>query len=173
MKRQPASAPSIDPATIAGRLRKAREDLGLSQVALAKSAGISRSAIVRYEKAEVVPGGLKLSKLAEALGMSPNELLSGTDAYFPSQQPEHALAGRSLPATYIRVTMCLMALEPKIQEEVSALLLAMVEAKKSKAEFAEFLEAIQDVNAAIVTTQPQINQATDHAAREITKRKRK
>jgi transcriptional regulator with XRE-family HTH domain len=173
MKKQPTSAPSIEPATIAGRLKKAREDLGLSQVDLAKSARISRSAIIRYEKGEVVPGGLKLSNLAEALGKSPNELLSGTEAYFPSQRPEHALAGRGFQATSIRVTMCLMALDPKIQEKVSALLLAMVEARKSKAEFTEFLKAIETVGATLAKVQPQVNQVTDNAVRAASGRKKK
>ncbi|HEY2967296.1 MAG TPA: helix-turn-helix transcriptional regulator [Casimicrobiaceae bacterium] len=173
MKAKPTSPPNIERATIAGRLLKTREDLGLSQEDLAKTAGISRSAIVRYEQGKVVPGGLKLGRLAAALGKSPNELLSGADSYFPSRRPEHALAGRDFQATSTRITLCLMALDRGIQERVSALLMAMVEAKKTKAEFAEFLKAIDEVEATLSKIRPNVDSLTDHAVREATGRKRK
>ena len=56
---------------IAERLREARHSRELSQTSLAKEAGLSRSAIVHYENANAVPGGLELLKLAKALGVSP------------------------------------------------------------------------------------------------------
>lgn len=55
-------------------LKKIRKERGLTQNELAEISGVSRISIVRYESGIVVPGGINLVKLAEAL-QCPAEVL--------------------------------------------------------------------------------------------------
>ena len=120
---------------IAERLKKARESEQVSQQTLAMKAGISRSAVVHYEQGKAVPGGLELIKLAKALRLSPNYILSGSDAFFESKASEHALATEHKGKLTMRMTLCLMALDREIREPLSALLMALLKAKLSKEDY--------------------------------------
>jgi transcriptional regulator with XRE-family HTH domain len=59
------------------RLRKARTDKDLSQAALAEIVGIHLNQINRYEKGGAVPNSKTLQRLAEALEVSGDYLISG------------------------------------------------------------------------------------------------
>ena len=62
------------------RIKKIREDKGLTQVQLAKSLGIGSSTFSRYESGEVGPSPEMLSKIAYALGVDVNMLFDDTSA---------------------------------------------------------------------------------------------
>src|SRR5581483_4046524 len=57
------------------RIRQLREQLGLSQFRLAAYAGVSRSTLRKYENGDVRARTETLARIAEALGVSVDELL--------------------------------------------------------------------------------------------------
>lgn len=63
--------------TLADRLRKAREDMGLSQWDFADFSGISRTSVVNYESGKRTPKGLYLRAWADATGVDPEWLETG------------------------------------------------------------------------------------------------
>src|SRR5262245_53941651 len=54
-----------------------RRRLGLSQVAFARQAGISRNGLVAYERGDWVPKTVPVARIAEAGGISVDRLLNG------------------------------------------------------------------------------------------------
>jgi transcriptional regulator with XRE-family HTH domain len=66
--------PSFDPAALV-RVRRAR---GLTQDALGELVGLSRPALIAYEKGSRTPGPTILYRLAEALGVDVLKLTSAT-----------------------------------------------------------------------------------------------
>lgn len=67
-------------AALARAIVAAREQAGMTQVQLAAASGISRSAIVRLEKAEASISSDRLWSLAKALGTKPSALLAAAEA---------------------------------------------------------------------------------------------
>lgn len=63
--------------TVGERIQALRKAKKLSQVALAKSVGVSNVAISQWERSETEPKGDNLMSLSSALGCSPNHLLYG------------------------------------------------------------------------------------------------
>jgi transcriptional regulator with XRE-family HTH domain len=161
-----------DVSAISERLRKARVDAKLTQAALAKRAGLGRSAVIHYEQGNAVPGGLELIKLAKALCRSPNFLLGGDESFFESPEPELSLA-RTDEALHQRITICLMVLDREVRERVSALLIALVRAKKTREEFAQFLEAMNTVEDYVAMLRPNIDAAVDTVTSEPPRRRKR
>jgi DNA-binding XRE family transcriptional regulator len=62
--------------TLGARLRRAREEAGLTQPALGERAGLDQAVISRLERGKVRPRIDTLRRLAEGLGLSVSELLS-------------------------------------------------------------------------------------------------
>ena len=62
------------------RIRKIREDKGLTQSELAKRIGVKSPTISRYESGENHPSPEMLSKIAVALGVDVNMLFDDTTA---------------------------------------------------------------------------------------------
>ncbi|MDF0379364.1 helix-turn-helix transcriptional regulator [Methylophilus sp. YYY-1] len=71
---------------IAGRLKAARESMGLSQTDIHKITGLSRMVISKYESGQNKPGTRELRLLCDALKISPNHLIYGTEN--PHKLPE-------------------------------------------------------------------------------------
>lgn len=136
-------------AKIAERLRKARDELGLTQTQLAKTAGISRSAVVHYETAGTVPGGLELIKLCNVLNVTPNYLLSGSETFLESNKPEHVLATDNQQLLIARMSICFMALGRPVREKMSELLISMVQQKLSSEEFEVLVTAMDELGDAL------------------------
>lgn len=76
---------------VAARIRAAREAQGLSQGELAKEARTSRSYVAEVEDCAKIPTVKTLGRLAEALGLAPEELL-GDSADKPRLDAADALA---------------------------------------------------------------------------------
>lgn len=68
---------SANEATLAGRLKSRRKELGLSQNELAKSCGVSQPTIANWERGGHVPRQAALASIALGLDVDPLWLLSG------------------------------------------------------------------------------------------------
>src|SRR5690606_4832477 len=80
------------PTAFASELIKARTELGLTQSKLAEQSGLSVSAIKAYESGRNLPGARELRELCQALQVSPNKLLFGTEAPFKERTLTNLLA---------------------------------------------------------------------------------
>lgn len=74
------SKPPTTRATLAANMRRLRRERQLSQEALAELAGIHRNYLGGIERQERNVGLDNLDRIARALGVTPSELLSDTDA---------------------------------------------------------------------------------------------
>jgi transcriptional regulator with XRE-family HTH domain len=163
MAKQNAKHQLSEAERISERIKQARTAQELTQSGLADKAGLSRSAVVHYEQGNAVPGGLELVKLAQALGLTPNFLLSGSDSFFNSQTVEHALADDSMEIVLPRMAMCLMALDREVRESFSALLMNLVKAKFTKRQYQDFIASMGMVNQFIPEMIPGIEKMADKA----------
>jgi transcriptional regulator with XRE-family HTH domain len=127
-----------DKQKIAERLREGREDAGLTQVELAKKAGLGRSTIMHYENAKAVPGGMELIKLASTLELTPNFILMGKERFAGASDPELALSTAELLPLMMRVILCLMTLDSEVRESFSGFLMSLVKQKLSKKDYKNF-----------------------------------
>lgn len=71
--------------SFASELIKVRNERGLTQAQLADKAGLSLSAVKAYESGRNLPGARELRALCQALQISPNKLLFGTEVPFRSK----------------------------------------------------------------------------------------
>jgi XRE family transcriptional regulator, regulator of sulfur utilization len=76
---------AIDRWAFARRLRSLREALGMSQQHLADRAGLDRTQISKYERAEHTPSADALKSLAHALGTTIDHLLGATSDHRSSR----------------------------------------------------------------------------------------
>lgn len=65
--------------TLRSNIRAERARCNISQEELAHRCGVSTAAILSYESGIYVPGTDKLAAIAEALGVTPNDLLGWPD----------------------------------------------------------------------------------------------
>lgn len=68
---------------IGRRISEIRREKGLSQDALAEMANLHRVTLAKYETGAIEPGALALSRIADALGTSTDELLCRTEKLPP------------------------------------------------------------------------------------------
>lgn len=111
--------PIPEPIGFASELIKARTEKGLTQSALSKQSGLSLSAIKAYEAGRNMPGARELRELCQALKVSPNMLLFGTDNPFIMEtvpENEHVQSARML------------ALMPLLAKNESASVLTLIHA---------------------------------------------
>jgi transcriptional regulator with XRE-family HTH domain len=88
-------------ADVGHRIAMLRQRLGLSQVAFARQVGISRNALMLYERGDRVPKSASLARIAEAGGTSVDWLLNGRVPKTPARDdPEWEVAVRALRATW-------------------------------------------------------------------------
>lgn len=98
--------PLPSPLAFSSELIKARTELGLTQSQVATKSGLSASAIKAYETGRNLPGARELRELCQALEISPNKLLFGTEAPFQPRtfanlltdgegEDEHVARGRA------------------------------------------------------------------------------
>jgi transcriptional regulator with XRE-family HTH domain len=65
------------PESVGARIRDARQHLNLTQDALARACGVSRSAVAQWETGRAGQLSAKLPRIADALGLSVDQLLQG------------------------------------------------------------------------------------------------
>ena len=64
---------------IGQRIRKARQDLGITRRELAVKADVSSDSLKRYEEEQMEPRAVNLLHIADALGVSADWLMGRTD----------------------------------------------------------------------------------------------
>jgi transcriptional regulator with XRE-family HTH domain len=70
----------MDPKEVGGRIRAARENLGITQSALAAQVGVSRSAVAQWETGRSGQVGSNLAQIAAVLNVGVEHLLLGGGA---------------------------------------------------------------------------------------------
>lgn len=61
--------------TFGTRLRRLRKAKGFTQVELARAVGVSQPTIAYYENEDGLPGAVQIVRIAETLGLPPDEVL--------------------------------------------------------------------------------------------------
>ena len=74
---------SISVDTIGGRIRRLRENLSMTQVALAQAVGITKMTLSKYEHDQAEPRGEIIAKLADVLDTTADYLLGRTTSSAP------------------------------------------------------------------------------------------
>ena len=69
LRQDPGFAASFDKVRLARKLRKVREQRGVTQVELARAVKTSQSAIARFESGDHVPSFELIQRVARALGV--------------------------------------------------------------------------------------------------------
>ena len=87
--------PVPSPTSFSSELISARNELGLTQSQLSTKSGLSLSAIKAYEAGRNLPGARELRELCQALQVSPNKLLFGTELPFRERSFADVLAGNA------------------------------------------------------------------------------
>ena len=98
-------------------IRDARKRAGLNQEQLAELARLNRVTIAKYEAGKVEPGAQALSRIADALEVSVDELLGRE----PSTDPQPPAQTQ----TFRIISSGLSELPPEEQEKILAILRAM------------------------------------------------
>ena len=73
------------------RIRKARDELGLSQADLARRAGLQQSALSHYESGTRRPSFTNLKRLCRALNVSADYLIGNSERPIVPDEPEDKL----------------------------------------------------------------------------------
>lgn len=123
---------------VAIELRRAREAKGLSHSDLHRQTGISRPVLFGYEAGRTKPGARELRLLSEALGVSPNRLLFGTEEPFKPQPGLRSLVKlRNSPVMFMAMLMVLpisfAVLDDDQVESLLVIFASMVEARDKDA----------------------------------------
>ena len=83
------TVPASNRGSLGARIKRAREQRGLSQAALAKSLRISTGAVGQWETGRVQPSQTRLDVVASILGVTPAWLAAGVEEPVdPSPRPE-------------------------------------------------------------------------------------
>jgi len=161
------SNPLHEKTKISERLKLARDAKHLTQAALAEVSGVSRSSIVHYENGSVIPGGPEIIKLAYALEVTPNRILSGTEGFFPARESEQLLLLDDLVVLTNRASMCLRELGLGITEQFSTLLMTMVKEKLSDDDYQEFINMMSKIESEVQGMAPSLHGMAEEAADNI------
>lgn len=157
-----------DEISFASELIKARNERGLTQAALAEKSGLSLSAVKAYESGRNMPGARELRELCQALQISPNKLLFGTELPFAPRTLTNMLVDAdSDDQVVFRMRLALIAnmLAADERDAVSTLVQSIAIARHGEAKIretikeADFLAGfgrtfIKATREAIVTNKP-------------------
>lgn len=86
------------------KIRRLREEKGLTQAALAKGAGLAQSFVSSIESGQKSPTVRSLQKLASALDVSPDELLVPDECSKDSTERGNGTKGGQATSVETRVT---------------------------------------------------------------------
>jgi len=131
---QTDASSSVKLDTVAIELRRARESLGLSHSDLHRQTGISRPVLFGYEAGRTKPGARELRLLSEALGVSPNKLLFGTEEPFKPRLGLRSLVKmRNSPVMYMAMLFALpMGFSALDDDQVESLLVIFASLVESR-----------------------------------------
>lgn len=88
--------------------------------------GVSRTVLVGYETGKYKPGARELRLIAEALNVTPNWLLYGTEKPFRATLPSMAfLQGDDNLEKALRISLALLTLKPHERELIGSLMLSL------------------------------------------------
>lgn len=106
--------------TIHQRIKKLREDKGLSQESLGKAAGVTYQSVQEWEQADgTAPSRKRLKKVADALGVTEQYLLSGEESGLVGVR-QAAAEYQSVSARALDVARRFDQLSQDCQDHVSA-----------------------------------------------------
>ena len=143
-KRKSAVAVTGPESGIGERILIARRRHELTQSQLASRSGVARTVIAGYEAGTYIPGGREIRRLCEALQMTPNYLLYGSDSPFKIYDPLRELIERNDPqSAAIIIALVLQALSRAERDAALTMLLSMYESKRGP----ESLRALQAIAA--------------------------
>jgi transcriptional regulator with XRE-family HTH domain len=96
---------------LASLIKSRREELGISQADLARRLGVTQVAVLRWEKARTMPDMINVTKLANFVGLSTEELWAYLD-------------GNDNPKEQLNVTRILNALDSMSAGDVALIISA-------------------------------------------------
>lgn len=118
----------------ASTLVRARSALSITQNELHKRTGISREAIKGYESGRNKPGVRELKALCEALQISPNQLIFGTEEPFKMKGDVHGMLTETGSFNWLKLAALFDLLTAKEKESFLFLLQSILLARHSKEE---------------------------------------
>lgn len=129
--------PAIDALAkeIGERIAKARNGLGWSQQALQahtrivdpENKGVSRAVLSLYETGVNKPGARELRLLCDALKVTPNWLLYGTDTPASAIQPSLEFMRDNDLKLSTRLAFAMLAIDPKEREAIATVVFSLLE----------------------------------------------
>lgn len=134
-----ALPPLPEPITFASELIKARTERGLTQSALAQRSGLSLSAIKAYEAGRNLPGARELRELCQALQVSPNKLLFGTEEPFKDSAPALDMPAENEHVRAARVAALMALLSQNESASIATLVHALTIARHGEEKVREVL----------------------------------
>jgi transcriptional regulator with XRE-family HTH domain len=94
---------------IGARIFKARKSAMIRSADLAKMVGVSHTALWKWERNQIIPRKETLSRLAQALGVSPEYLRTGAEAAAitePLRRAQQEIADiLAVPASWVKLTV--------------------------------------------------------------------
>lgn len=130
--------------SFASELIKARGELGLTQSQLAQESGLSISAVKAYEAGRNMPGARELRELCQALQVSPNKLLFGTELPFEARTLTNLLVDSDTDdraVARVRLAAAADLLSSDECQAIFTLVSSIAIARHGEAKFKEMLKA--------------------------------
>lgn len=154
-KKKSEDIPAPQLGDVAAELARARAKAGLSHSDLHRITGISRSVLFGYENGRTKPGAKEIRLLCDALKVTPNRLIYGSDdSPFEagvSPFPEW-LEFDSQDWGTVNVTMLMMMLSKEERFALLTLAYSILEARHGKQELEKALQAMKMVGQVISET---------------------
>jgi len=126
------------------RLREWREEMDWTRADAEKQTGIPATTIANLEYGKHYPSGEQIVALSKVYGVSPNNILSGSDDYFPKTGEGYELSSMSnddlvdMVLPFIRLHLAIGNLNQRERESVSQIVMSLARAKLSGDELGEF-----------------------------------
>lgn len=140
-----SAPPGID--ELASTLIQARTAIGITQNELHKRTGISREAIKGYESGRNKPGSRELRLLCEALHVSPNMLLFGTETPFEPKGELFDMMQKSGQLDWAKLATLFQLLTAKEKESIFFLIESILLGRQSREELAKKLHMSEAMSA--------------------------
>lgn len=150
---------------MAGRLRQARKDNGISQADLRDKSGLSIERIRILEKNKGRPNGDEIISLCHSLDISPNWYLYGTDSLKHVKYIQSNLIGQNGlvddSGQVVRLAFIFSVLTPEERRSLEIILTSMLRGSGRDSEDIESLLNIADTLTTAFTNSPLLNNAID------------